>query len=292
MQTLSLEPIVPFVARSGPITIALVGCGGTGSHIAQALARIASHVHARRTDLRILFLDGDIVEEKNVGRQLFTPADVGRNKAQVLAARFNRLFGLEIEAVPEMATVDRLACLGGVTRRFGGKNDSLGILVGAVDTAVARMSLAGALREQKCWTIWVDSGNHEDSGQVTLGTETTAAGLRQAIKVGICTKLPAPSLTYPALLTATERRRREDCAAAMEDNLQSLMVNQMMGAIMAEYLYKLIVPRRLTTFQTVVDLNTLAMRSTPITERTLREVAERAQEAPRKASKQATSKAA
>lgn len=283
MQTLNLEPIVPFVARSGPITIALVGCGGTGSHIAQALARIAAHVHARRTDLRILFLDGDVVEEKNVGRQLFTPADVGRNKAQVLAARFNRLFGLEIEAVPEMATVDRLACLGGVTRRFGGKNDSLGILVGAVDTAVARMSLSGALREQKCWSIWLDSGNHEDSGQVCLGTETTVAGLRNAIKLGICAKLPAPSIIYPDLLTATERRRRLDCAAAMEDNLQSLMVNQMMAAIVAEYLYKLVVPRRLTTFQTVVDLSTLAMRSTPITERNLRDVAERARKVARKA---------
>ncbi len=54
------------------------------------------------------------------------------------------------------------------------------------------------------------------------------------------------------------------------------MVNQMMAAISGEYLYKLVVPRRLTTFQTVVDLNTLAMRSTPITARALHEVVERA----------------
>jgi PRTRC genetic system ThiF family protein len=275
MQALTLDPIVPFVARSGPITIALVGCGGNGSHIAQALARIAAHVRARRTELRIIFIDGDTVEEKNVGRQLFTPSDIGKNKAMALAARFNHLFGLEIEAVAEMATVDRLACLGGVTRRFGGKNDSLGILIGAVDNAVGRKSIAGALRDQKCWTVWLDAGNHEDSGQVVVGTETTLAPLRQAIKVGICTRLPAPSLVYPELLEATERRRRDDCAAAMEDNLQSLMVNQMMAAIAGEYLYKLVVPRRLTTFQTVVDLNTLAMRSTPITVHTLAAVAER-----------------
>lgn len=265
MQTLTIEPPVPFVARNGPITIALIGCGGTGSHIAQALARIAAHTRSPRSELRIIFLDGDVVEEKNVGRQLFAPGDVGVNKAQALASRFSSLFGLAIEAVPEMATVDRLAALGGITRKHGGKNNSLGILVGAVDTAVGRKTLAGALRAQPCWNLWIDSGNHEHSGQVCLGTETEADKLKGAIKLGICAKLPAPNLIYPDLLSATERRAREDCAAAQEDNVQSLMINQMMAAITSQYLSTLIIHRRLTTFQTTIDLGTLAMRSTPIT---------------------------
>ena len=104
MQTLQLDPPVPFLLPAGPITIALVGCGGTGSHIAQALARIAAHTRHGREQLRLVFLDGDHVEEKNVGRQLFGPGDVGQNKAIALAARFNHLFGLAIEAIPAMAT--------------------------------------------------------------------------------------------------------------------------------------------------------------------------------------------
>jgi hypothetical protein len=57
----------------------------------------------------------------------------------------------------------------------------------------------------------------------------------------------------------------------MQNDAQSLMVNQMMAGIAAQYLYQLVVQRRLTTFQTVVDLDGLSMRSTPITARTLAE---------------------
>ena len=277
MQALTIEPPVPFVVRDGPILAVLIGCGGSGSHIAQALARIAAHVRRPREQLRIVFCDGDIVEEKNVGRQLFTPADVGHNKAQVLASRFSALFGLAIEALPEMATIDRLAALGGQTRKLRDlRHTGLGILIGAVDSAVGRKTIASALHKQPCWHVWIDSGNHEHSGQVCLGTETSAEGLKNAIKLGICTKLPSPSLIYPELLEAAERRAREDCAAAMEDNVQSLMINQMMAAITSTYLADLIIHRRLTTFHTTVDLHTLAMRSTPITASAIRRIAEAA----------------
>lgn len=274
MHALTIERPVPFVARTGPITLFLAGCGGTGSHLAQALARIAAHTRARRTDLRIIFCDGDIVEEKNVGRQLFTPRDVGYNKAQALAARFNALFGLAIEALPEMATVDRLARIGGKSRRSPNGNGSLGILIGAVDSATARKTLHSALANQGCWHGWLDCGNHENAGQVLFGTETRPAYLKDAVKVGICAKLPAPSIVAPDLLLAAQRKAREDCAAAMEDNVQSLMVNQMMAAIASEYLAKLVIHRRLTTFQTTVDLGTLTMRSTPITAAAIRRVTE------------------
>jgi len=257
--------------------VLLAGCGGTGSHIAQALARIAAHLRLSRTELRIIFCDGDIVEEKNVGRQLFTLADIGHNKAMALATRFNHLFGLAIEALPEMATVDRLAALGGLKRKYGGKNSSLGLLVGAVDNATARKTLHGALRAQGCWNVWLDCGNHEHAGQVVVGSHTDPADLKDAIKVGICAKLPAPSLIYPDLLAATERRRREDCAAAMEDNLQGLMVNTQVAATAAAYLDGLLVRRRINTFETIFDQTTLTMRSTPITSRTIRAVVERAQ---------------
>jgi hypothetical protein len=55
----------------------------------------------------------------------------------------------------------------------------------------------------------------------------------------------------------------------MQNDAQSLMVNQMMAGIAAQYLYQLVVQRRLTTFHTVVDLDSLSMRSTSITARAL-----------------------
>lgn len=280
MKTITtLEKEAPFIVRGGPITVALVGCGGTGSHIAQALARLAAHLRARREDLRLIFVDGDQVEERNVGRQLFTPGDIGHNKAQVLAARFNRMFGLGIEALDEMATVDRLAAIGGISRKHGGvRQESLGLLIGAVDTATARRSLHGALRQQPCWSLWLDCGNHEDAGQILVGGEADPSKLSGAVQMGICTRLPAPSLTAPDLLAATERKRRADCAAAMEDNAQSLEVNQVMAAFAARYINDIVIRRRLTRFQTEIDLPTLTARSTSITASAIQAVQRRAQQ--------------
>lgn len=275
MQKLALDPPSPFIVRPGPLRVALVGCGGTGSHIAQALARIAGHCRSRgHVEPRLILIDGDTVEEKNVGRQLFTPHDVGRPKALVLAERMSRLFGLRVEAVPEMATVDLLATLGG-WRRTGERTarDELGILVGAVDNAVARKSLHGALHKGRGWDIWLDTGNEEHAGQVSVGNTTDPVKLKGAVKVGLCTRLPAPSLIDPNLLEATPPRRREDCAAAMEDNLQGLMVNSQVAAIAAVYLERLIVQRQLTVFRTSFSQTGMSMRSTPITQQAIADVA-------------------
>ena len=51
--------------------------------------------------IHIFLCDGDIVEEKNLVRQNFTPADLGENKAKVLAERYSSVFGMETEYVPE-----------------------------------------------------------------------------------------------------------------------------------------------------------------------------------------------
>lgn len=43
------------------------------------------------------------------------------------------------------------------------------------------------------------------------------------------------------------------------------MVNQAMAAVAGEYLYSMLVRRRLTTFATSIDLGGLSMRSLPTT---------------------------
>ena len=69
----------------------LVGCGGTGGYLAEALCRL---LIGRRS--RLFLVDLDRVEEHNVARQAFDTADAGRFKAQVLAERLSRRFGREI----------------------------------------------------------------------------------------------------------------------------------------------------------------------------------------------------
>lgn len=260
MDTLTIDPPVPYLLPPDqPIVLALVGCGGTGSHLAQSLARLAVHVGDRGgPSLRLTFIDGDTVEAGNMGRQLFSRAERGRNKAATLAERFNATFGLGIVAVPEMATA---ALLGELAPPY----QTIGILVGAVDQASGRQALHATLGRSS-WRLWLDVGNETDWGKVLLGTTTESHQLRGALALGgLCTALPAASLRYPQLLDDTGAVRGNDCAATMRDGAQSLMINQTMAAIAAQYLYQLVIQRRVTTFETALDLANVTMASTPIT---------------------------
>lgn len=266
MQALTIDPPIPFlVPESDEITIALVGCGGTGSHIAQTLARLAAHCRdTNGPSLQLVFVDGDTVEHKNVGRQLFSALDVGKNKAQVLAARFGAVFGMNIVAFPHM--------LNDSTRIAN--PSQYGILIGAVDSAHGRRAIARQLGSYH-WKSWIDCGNHESSGQVVCGNTLSPEGMDASLQLGMCSRLPAASLLYPELLKDTPARPQADCAAAVLDNAQSLMVNQTMAAIAGQYLYDLIIHRRLLRFRTVVDLASLTMRSDAITARALAEATHR-----------------
>lgn len=259
-QTLVIDPPVPFVLPpEAPMHIVLVGCGGTGSHLAMSLARLAAHVRSQgRPPLTLTFIDGDLVERKNVGRQWFAPHEIGRPKAQVLADRLNAAFGLDIVALPMMATVELLA-------ESQPPYHGIGILVGAVDTASGRRALHDALT-RSTWRLWLDVGNERDWGTVLLGTTTDVRQLRGAFALGgACTALPAPTLRYPHLLDDEPAQPVTDCAGAMAEGMQSLVVNQAIAGIAAQYLHALVVERRITVCETALDLAALTARSLPIT---------------------------
>ena len=72
-------------------TIVLVGCGGTGGFLAEAVCRLLMGKQAQ-----LYLVDMDRVEPQNVARQAFDRSEVGRFKAEVLARRLSRRFGREI----------------------------------------------------------------------------------------------------------------------------------------------------------------------------------------------------
>lgn len=72
-------------SKSRPVKIVLVGTGGTGGYIVPQLYRL---LYALDRPIRVILCDGDLVEEKNLGRQNFIEADLGKNKAMVLAERY------------------------------------------------------------------------------------------------------------------------------------------------------------------------------------------------------------
>ena len=74
--------------------IVIVGLGGTGAQAARIAGRILYDMRRRRMQTPpLLLIDPDRVEEKNVGRQMFTPADIGAYKAAVVGRRLNLALG-------------------------------------------------------------------------------------------------------------------------------------------------------------------------------------------------------
>ena len=91
MQALSAEECAALAEK----WIAVVGCGGLGGLVIEALARIGvGH-------LRVI--DGDVFEESNLNRQLLcTEATLGREKALVAAERVNSI-NSEVQVEPTVA---------------------------------------------------------------------------------------------------------------------------------------------------------------------------------------------
>jgi len=159
-------------SKTRPVKIVQLGAGGTGGHIAPHLYRL---LYSLDRPVRYIICDGDTVEGKNLVRQNFTPADLGENKAQVLAERYSSVFGLETEYVPSFVeTEERLNelllprqwCYGYYYPRK--IISEMVILLGAVDNNKSRQ-LCHRVFYQARELIYIDSGNGEYTGQVVCG---------------------------------------------------------------------------------------------------------------------------
>ncbi|QPC84535.1 hypothetical protein G4Y79_09215 [Phototrophicus methaneseepsis] len=78
-------------------TIAIIGLGGTQAQVARIVGQIFYDMQRnRRHAPQIVLIDPDHVEEKSVGRQLFSPSVLGMPKAEVVGRMFNMALGLDV----------------------------------------------------------------------------------------------------------------------------------------------------------------------------------------------------
>jgi PRTRC genetic system ThiF family protein len=247
-----------FDPHINPRLVVLVGLGGTGSQLARSVCRMIYDMERRGLRVpELLFVDPDVIEAKNVGRQMFTPADVGRFKAETLACRFNRALGLNISWRNEPLNHEWFARSASYYREEYAYGSSDIIWLGAVDNHEARGKIA------RLEGTWIDAGNHFASGQVVIGNTTKLEQVR--IIQGKYPYLPSPALIFPQLLEPPAEPERS-CAELIELGEQHLLVNDMVAGVAAQYLYKLLHRQPITSFITYVDLDGLIMRSVPITE--------------------------
>ena len=148
-----------------PVKIVMLGAGGTGGHIAPHIYRL---LYALDRPSRFIICDGDKVEFKNLVRQNFSPADLGENKAKILAERYAAVFGMEAEYLPAFVEdLDTLTTLihadgwAGEYSRYPTAREQV-ILLGAVDNDKSRQLCHKAFLKAEN-LIYIDSGNGEFS---------------------------------------------------------------------------------------------------------------------------------
>ncbi len=241
-------------SKQRPVKIVMLGAGGTGGHIAPHIYRL---LHCLERPARFIICDGDCVEQNNLNRQNFIEADLGENKAKVLADRYSGVFGLEAEYVPSFAeTPDALTRL--LTPqiwprgRFGQDTVSeIVILIGAVDNNKSR-KLCHTVFYQMQELIYIDSGNGEFSGQVVCGVRR---GGRNTYKpVGIL---------YPDVLLDTDKFPTEmSCAEASVSAPQSIAANITAAATVVNMAYNILALGNLDVRMATFSTKTIMVRPT------------------------------
>jgi hypothetical protein len=193
--------------------IIVVACGGTGGFVAGGLARMLP------SNIGLMLIDMDRVEERNLNRQSFTAADVGLFKSEALAKRLAGKYQRPVQysVLP-----------------VGAADLPRGIVVGCVDNGLARQTISDRIHDSQ-W--WVDSGNGTNFGQVLIGNSRIEK-LRPSFTHDLCVRLPLPTIQQPSLLTQVPRQR--SCAEAIAADDQSPTINQAMGALVLEVVRRII----------------------------------------------------
>lgn len=244
-----------------PVKVVMLGAGGTGGHIAPHLYRL---LYALNRPVRFIICDGDVVEQKNLVRQNFIPADLGENKAKVLAERYSTVFGMETEYVPSfIETEERLKELltpedwkieGASRIKFVTEQV---ILIGAVDNNKSRQLCHRVFLQAK-ELIYIDSGNGEFTGQVVCG-----------VRRGFKTYYPPIGLVYPDVLEVTDKFPTElSCAEASVSAPQSMAANITAATMVVDMIYNI-----LTLGDSTVRYSTFSTKNVnvrPVTQTTKR----------------------
>jgi PRTRC genetic system ThiF family protein len=139
--------------------VIMVGVGGTGSYLAQGLAKI---IAGYRLKLQVILVDPDIIEEKNCARQNFHPWEIGHNKAEALAFRLNQQYGISFAAV--VGKGEEYDPPGRSSYKTVKVEDMSRLIITCVDTIAAR-------KHYKECGPWLDLGNGLETGQAIYGTK-------------------------------------------------------------------------------------------------------------------------
>jgi len=237
---LSIPDIVPDLYSGmmdyDRVGILIVGVGGTGGYVIRDLVRYIYSLKEKGDprNFQITLMDDDIVEQKNILRQNFIAADLGKYKAEVLANRYSSHFGLEIDADLNKFTYDSSV------RDYN-------IIVGCIDNNEARRSIYKRINDTFSTSyFWIDSGNEKRSGQVVLGEYYNSNSFFGSKNF----KWLNPSVVhlYPEILNSDQDSVETEvsCAERAVEDAQNIFVNMTAANHVLNFLRQVISDERLT----------------------------------------------
>jgi PRTRC genetic system ThiF family protein len=266
-QKLRWHYLEQYIASSNhKLTVNLIGCGGTGSHMLTNLA-VLSHAMVKlgKQPLFVRVFDPDIIEEHNIGRQMFSTSDIGMYKSDVLVTRCNRYFGTEWMSIPELYCKSP-----NIRESILGAN----FIISCVDSVNSRKIISSIFRNRKnqgdhlkdgynhysghdymTSYYWLDLGNNRKTGQIILGT---LRKIKQPNKKCI-DYLPSFNEEFPK---AKESSAEPSCSLAESLSRQDLFINKVMATFASNMLWHLINEFRINYRGIYINLET--MKTQPI----------------------------
>ena len=225
---------------TNPITVNLIGAGGTGSQVLTALARMNHALtELNHAGLSVRLWDDDVIAEANLGRQLFAECELGLHKSVALINRINRFFGTNWKAEIqrfEKADLEKLQ-----------SNMKSEIYISCVDSVKSRFDIAEILNELKIdksyyrnqCKYWMDFGNSQFTGQVLL---STIGNIKQpnSEKYETVGNLPFITEEFGELLKISELEDdTPSCSLAEALEKQDLFINSTLAQMGSSLLWSL-----------------------------------------------------
>ena len=243
-----------------PVTVFVIGAGGTGSQVATGLARMSVALQALgHPGLHVTVFDPDTVTEANIGRQLFSESELGLNKAVALVTRINRFFGFSWEAKGQCYP--------------SGTSDSVlaNIIITCTDNTRSRLELWRFLKKYRETSVnneravyyWMDFGNAQTTGQVFIGTVRNK--IRQPASKEF---MPVPGMNVITeevnYSTIEEKDSGPSCSLAEALERQDLYINSILAQVGCDILWRMFKEGRTLYRGAYINLDTLRVNPIPV----------------------------
>jgi PRTRC genetic system ThiF family protein len=247
-----------FFSPQHPITINVVGAGGTGSFLISRLARLDFALRQlEHPGLHVKVFDGDVIEAHNVGRQNFTRNEIGLFKASTMIQKVNFAFGLDWEADNSMIDPKNL--------------NPANLIITCVDSAKFRMELSNLIKNQyfrrstrtdySTSFYWLDCGNGKDFGQVVLST-TKSIDQPKNSEFELLADLKSVVEIFGNLENFDNEESQGIAGCSFRESIerQDLFINDMISTLASDMIWKLLRYKYLTHQGVVLNLGTLQQR--------------------------------